>query len=294
MIKKLNKFKWATYSLLLLIGIVLNFHQNMIEQYMGFILRNEHIIVTFSTTPNRIHEIEPTVQTILKQNIKVDGIYIAIPYVFKRDNTPYEIPAWLQKQSKIKIIRTDDYGPATKLLGVIKHVKMPNNAIIITVDDDINYPRNTILQLAYKAKQYPNAAIGISAVVPNYDENGILIANKIGGFTQIKVSDAHATILQGFAGVAYRRNFFDDDIYEILNSPRECINADDVYLSYYLARHNIDRIVLKNRFIDKLKIDYDNDVGLRADALHQLIPTPSDKHRTCIGFLRESYPNVTF
>lgn len=266
----------------------------MIEQYMGFTLRDEHIIVTFSTTPNRINEIEPTVKTILKQNIKVDGIYIAIPYIFKRDNTPYEIPEWLQKQKKIKIIRTDDYGPATKLLGVLKHVEMPKNAIVITVDDDIKYPRNTILQLAYKAKQYPNAAIGISAVVPNYDENGILISNKIGGFTQIKDADAHATILQGFAGVAYRRSFFSDDIYEILNSPRECINSDDVYLSYYLARYNIDRIVLNNRFIDKLKIDYDNEVGLRADALHQLIPTPSDKHRACIGFLRESFPNVTF
>lgn len=294
MIKKLNNFKWAIYSILLLVGLVLNFYQNMIEQYMGLFLRNEHIVVTFSTTPHRIHEIGPTVQTILKQNIKVDAIYIAIPYIFKRDNVPYEIPEWLQNHKKIKIIRTDDYGPATKLLGVLKHVKMPDNAIIITVDDDIKYPRNTILQLAYKAKQYPNSAIGISAVVPNYDANGILIANKIGGFTQIKTADAHATILQGFAGVAYRRSFFNDDIFEIVDSPRECINSDDVYLSYYLARHNIDRIVLKNRFIDKLKIDYDNEVGLRSDALHQLIPTPSDKHRTCIGFLRETYPNVTF
>lgn len=88
----------------------------------------------------------------------------------------------------------------------------------------------------------------------------------------------------------HRRSFFNDDIYEILNSPRECINSDDVYLSYYLARYNIDRIVLNNRFIDKLKIDYDNEVGLRADALHQLIPTPSDKHRACIGFFKNPSP----
>lgn len=76
---KFSIFKWAkeSYNVLLLIGLLLNFHQNMIEQYMGFTLRDEHIIVTFSTTPNRINEIEPTVKTILKQNIKVDGIYIS-------------------------------------------------------------------------------------------------------------------------------------------------------------------------------------------------------------------------
>lgn len=293
--KNINNIKWLCYLLLLSVGIILNFHQNIIEQYMAFKLRKEKIVVSFSTTPHRINEIEATVKTILQQNIKVDAIYITVPYVFLRDNTPYVIPEWLQKNTKIKILRSEqDYGPATKLLGVLKQVQLDPNTIIITVDDDINYPRNTFLQLAYKAQQNPNAAIGLSGVKPNYDQYGVLIANNIGGFTTLKSDNSKPTILQGFGGIAYRRSFFGADIFEIVNYPRECINSDDVYFSFYLAKNNIDRILLNNRFIDKLKIDYDNEVGLRNDALHKLIPTPSDKHRVCIAYLKGLNPNVNF
>lgn len=290
----LKNIKWTAYAILLSTGLYLNYFHCVIDQYMRFTLRNDHIVVTFTTTPYRIHDMEPTIKSILKQNINVDAIYVAIPYIFKRDNLTYTIPEWLQKQRKIQIIRTEDYGPATKLLGVLKHVPLDPQTIIITVDDDITYPKNTIVRLAYEAKKFPHAAIGIAGVHPKYDDQGILVSNNIGGFKPASAPRAQATILQGFAGIAYRRIFFADDIFNIENAPRECINADDVYLSFYLARNNIPRQVLSNKYINKLMINYDNKIGLKPDALHKLTPSPSDKHRICIAYLKGLYPNVTF
>lgn len=262
--------------------------------YMSFSVRNENIVVSFTTTPHRINKIQDTVATILKQNANVYKLYIAIPHVFKRDNIAYEIPTWLLNHPKIHILRTDDYGPATKILGVLSNIKLSPETIIITIDDDIKYPKNTVLQLAYMAKQHPDSVIGLAGVNPIYNDNGILISNNIGGFTKVSGSNTKTSILQGFAGIAYRRSFFDSDIFDITNSPQECINSDDVYLSFYLARKNISRLVLSNLFIEKNNINYDNPVGLRNDALHKLSPSPSEKHRACIAYLKSTYSNVAF
>jgi hypothetical protein len=286
--------KWFVYCVLLTCGLLLNFHQFLVEQYMRFQVRNEHVVISFSTTPHRINEMQTTVDTILKQNAKVDAIYIAIPYVFSRDNTPYIIPDWLQNHPRITVIRTQDYGPATKLLGVLEQINLDNNTIIITMDDDIKYPKSTALHLVYKAKQYPNEAIGIAGGDLDYDDYGNLIPNKIGGLISQTNSDANATLLQGFASIAYRRKFFAADIFEIVNAPRECINSDDFYLSFHLAKYNIPRRILSNRYINKAKINYSNDIGHGDDALHNLIPAPSDKHRICINYMKELAPEVTF
>lgn len=286
--------KWYIYSFLLICGFLLNFHQFLVEQYMRFQVRNEHVVISFSTTPYRIQEIQDTVSTILQQNTKVAAIYLAVPYVFKRDNTPYIIPEWLQNHPKITVIRTQDYGPATKVLGILEQIKLEPNTIIISMDDDIKYPKNTVLHLVYKSKKYPNEAIGIAGADLDYDDYGNLIPNKIGGLISQTNSDAHATLLQGFGSIAYRRKFFSDDIFEISNAPRECINSDDLYLSFYLSKQNIPRRILSNRYINKLEINYSNDIGYKDDALHNLIPAPSDKHRICINYMKRLAPDVAF
>lgn len=286
--------KWLIYSILLIGGLILNFHEFIIDQVLRFKTRHEHVIISFSTTPHRIDQMQDTVATILQQNAKIATIYLAVPYVFKRTNTPYVIPEWLSKHDKIRIIRTNDYGPATKLLGVLEQVPLDPDTIIITMDDDIKYPANTVLHLVYKSQQYPNAAIGIAGADIDYDADGNLIPNKIGGLVSKTNADATATILQGFASVAYRRKFFKEDIFQINKFPTECINSDDLFLSFHLAKNNITRRVLSNRYVNKAKINYSNDIGHGNDALHNLVPTPNDKHRICINFMKAYNPEVIF
>ncbi len=261
---------------------------------MRFALRNEQIIVTFSTTPHRIEKMQKTVDSILAQNAPIKSFYLAVPYVFKRENIEYQIPEWLQQHRQINIIRTDDYGPATKLLGVLKEIALPANSIIITLDDDIKYPPNTVLHLAYTAMQNPDSAIGISGARPDYDGTGIIRKLSANGLIREPTANAQVEILQGYAGIAYRKKFFDATIFDINSMPQECINSDDIVISFYLAKHNIPRRVLANKFIDRYKIDFQNEIGLDDKALHNLTPTPADKHRICIAFMKQQTPNVIF
>lgn len=272
--------KWPIYLILLSIIFTLNlyyYRKPLTERYMRYALQDEFIVISLSTTPHRIARIGPTLNTILAQKAPIKAIYLNIPYVFKRDNTIYQIPEWLLNNQKITILRSDDYGPATKLLGTLKNTNLPANAIIITLDDDVYYPDNLVLQLAYKAKQHPERAVGL--IGANLDSDAEL------GITKIKKNDAIVNILQGYAGVAYRRHFFDNSVFEIDQAPTACINSDDIYLSYYLARHGVLRQVLHNAYINSCDIRWQTDIGTDNNSLHMLTPTPAEKHKICMDFL---------
>lgn len=292
------KSKWFFYSIILGTLAVINamdfLRHHLTELYMHIYMYNKPFVVSFSTTPHRIDKIHKTIETVFNQTLKPEKVYISIPYVFKRDNMPYHIPEWLANDKRITILRTEDYGPATKLLGLLEQVKLDPKQMIITVDDDISYPEQTFLYLVYHAARHPERAIGISGVDLQYDIDGLVSQDVINGIISGFYYTKFTTVLQGFASVAYRAGFFDESIFDIVNAPRECINSDDLYLSYHLASKNILRQSIWNKYMNQFMVDYNNSIGLNTDALHQLIPTPAQKHRTCVQYMRQQDPYVVF
>ena len=77
------------------------------------------IVVSFTTTPYRVDKIQLVLNSIKRQSIKPNRIYVNIPWKFKRDNSDYVIPEWLKSDPNIIINRTKDYGPATKLIATL-------------------------------------------------------------------------------------------------------------------------------------------------------------------------------
>ncbi len=273
------------------------YKKQLYELWMFSSLKNEHIVVSLTTTPYRINSMQTVIDFILSEKIPLKNIYINIPYIFMRDNIEYNIPDWLQnKEQRLKILRTKDYGPGTKLLGTLEQATIPDNAIIITLDDDIRYPRNILLYLAYKASKNPSYAIGLSGMRPHYNKQGRIITDSPSGvgLKAIKKHNSFVPILEGFAGVAYRKHFFDDSIFSLTDAPRECRNSDDIYISFYLARKQIPKQLLRSKYMQLDKVAWNPVVGLSQDALHQLSPPPAERHRICVDYLKDRYPNVDF
>lgn len=301
--KKINLQKQVTTKMLLSLCVlfasfatIFSLRDNIYEAYMRWSIRKEYIVVSFTTTPYRIDKIKPVLDFLFAESIPIKTIYVNIPHIFKRDNIPYIIPTWLQQEVRVKILRTQDYGPGTKLLGTLEQANLPKNAIIITVDDDVQYPKNMLLYLAYKAKQNPSFAVGFSGMNPHYNKHGQIITDSLGGIgLKSDLRDkAFVSILEGFAGIAYRRKFFDDKVFNIQNAPRECINSDDLYLSFYLAEKGIPRQVVRTKAMSLDRIAWNPEVGLQQDALHQLSPRPAERHRACVAFMKEQNPKVIF
>lgn len=285
------------FAAILIISITIYSNwKTIVEAWMRYSLRNEYIVVSLTTTPYRINQMQPVIDFILADKAPIKNIYVNIPHIFKRDNMEYRIPAWLENNPRITINRTKDYGPGTKLLGTLEAVQLPENAIIITVDDDNKYPANLILHLAYKAKNSPEKAVGLSGMNPHYNKQGLIITDSLHGvgLKRDVRPNASVAILEGFAGIAYRRHFFDESIFALEDAPRECRNSDDLYLSFYLAKKNIERQVMRTKFMFLERVAWNEVVGFNKDALHQLSPTPAERHRACVIFMKEQNPGVKF
>lgn len=288
--------KRNVYIICVLLLIIVNlyyYRQYLLETWMRFKLSTHPVVVTLSTTPHRIADLQPTLETILQQNLTTP-IYLSIPHVFKRDNLTYDIPTWLSQNKRITILRTDDYGPATKLLGLLEQVTLDPETIIITLDDDVHYPKNLVLHLAYKALKNPNAAVGIIGANLDYDAPQHIADNSELGLVTIDIADAKVDVLKGYGGVAYRRKFFNNAIFSMTNSDNPCHKADDIIFSYFLATQQINKIVLKNKYSTWEQIRWQTDMQVDSHALQKLIPSPVEKHRICLAYLHTIDPNVEF
>ena len=95
--------------------------------------------VSFTTLPSRLENIKKTIDSINNQSLKPKKIFLNLPYKFKRFPR-YEFKEEQivkLKKNNIEIIRCDDYGPGTKLMGSLNKIK--NFDLTIILDDDHLY-----------------------------------------------------------------------------------------------------------------------------------------------------------
>jgi hypothetical protein len=242
--KLLNYF----YYILITIGLVYLLIA-IILIYIGPIttLRVKHklkhnpvdIVVSLTTTPYRIDTIKPVLDGIARQSIKPTRVYVNVPWRFKRDDTEYVIPAWLKAYPNIIINRTKDYGPATKLIATLEKEHDPKT-IIITMDDDQVYPRYAVRDLV---KQYLFDDYSENAAITGWGLNFIFFQDNDMYYRPVTLGNENSLIVIGTSVVAYKREFFKDDIFLLTdNLPKSCFLSDDLMISAYLLVNKINII----------------------------------------------------
>ena len=81
--------------------------------------------VSMSTIPSRLDNISEIIDNINLQTLKPDKIFLNIPYKYKRfPNQIINLDDLNDlKQENLEIIRCEDYGPGTKIMGSIDKVR---------------------------------------------------------------------------------------------------------------------------------------------------------------------------
>ena len=82
------------------------------------------IYVSISTIPQRIKNLNKSVQSLLNQTRKPDKIFINIPFKYRRFSETIEdrqIPKF--DNNFVEITRCEDCGPGTKLLGSLNKLE---------------------------------------------------------------------------------------------------------------------------------------------------------------------------
>jgi len=131
----------------------------------------DKVVVSFTTTPDKIDKLRPMLNSILDQTVKVDQIALNIPYMC--NGKPYVIPD--DYKDIANIYRTvKDYGAETSYIPTLLREGESGTKIIYLNDDKI-YGKNLIASLVETSNKNPNKAI--------YTKDGM---NPLGGVLLVK------------------------------------------------------------------------------------------------------------
>jgi hypothetical protein len=206
--------------------------------------QNIKVILTMTTIPNRLNNstletgIGPVIVRLTTLSYDNYELHLNIPYVNNKINQEYIIPEWLQNypSDKLKIFRTEDHGPVTKILPTLKRIEDPEQ-IIITIDDDLEYMDGFIEYHLLKRNDYPDYALGFAGVGSVYGECH---------FCTTLPKDVRVKILEGYKTASYKRNFFGEDFEEFSKGSW----SDDIIISAYLGKNDIKKFVMNYHLDD--------------------------------------------
>lgn len=228
------------------------------------------LIVSLSTSPKRLKNIKGRLEDLFtNQTLKPDFVYLNLPFRFERTDELYNEKEINDLKAtfgdRLKVLRVnEDLGPVTKILpSILEEKKKGRRALIISIDDDIQYP-----------------AFLFEKLVARYKDKTEVISNSV-----YKMNDGLNT-LEGYSGVLYDTDSFDDDIWsyvQLANQDAQCFRGDDYVLSRYLKIKGIEIKPLAEKMYPVIPLDY----GLQADALHKIdqSESPNDRYATCQQYM---------
>lgn len=190
------------------------------------------VIFSMTTIPSRLtsnpSHLTNTITTLLNSTVKPDHIYLNIPHTSIREKTDYNIPESIYSLEnkyphKFTIIRCDDYGPLTKIYPTLWFERDPST-IIFLLDDDEIYNKNSHNELLKYQLKHSNTAFGY---------RGVQLKNK--EWITIENTPTDVDILETYAGVVYKREFFNDMSYPNIDDP--CFYADDLWIAHQVTKN---------------------------------------------------------
>ena len=188
------------------------------------------IYVSISTIPQRLKNLNETVESLLNQTLKPNKIFINIPYKYDRfseiikDN---QIPKF--NSDAVEVTRCEDCGPGTKLLGSLNKIK--KNSLLILADDDHVYRDYMIEKFFYFYSKAPNNAYSF-------------YVHPLGNFGIGQGADGFAINTNNLEGI---KNFYD----YVVKDYKELFLYDDLWISYFLYFFKKNKILSLQEHLKK-------------------------------------------
>lgn len=244
--------------------------------------RSTKIFISLTTTPQRLNKLDSIINSLLKQSIPITNIYVVIPNRFKRIDRPYLINKkwYFNTNPKIKIIRTPDVGPMSKLHPVLPEIS--NKDILLTVDDDHIYPIHWALFLTYLPIMYPNFK-GV------YGYKGFLNQKIV--LSKKQSIPLNVDWLSGDLGVAYPRKFIRNPskLLKQVGFSKEAYYSDDILIANHLAQSRVSRIIVPQVDSDISHLVYPKPTSWSdsRDSLHNMNPPLSLRYPLVLDILKK-------
>lgn len=253
------------------------------------------VVVSLTTTPNRLDRVMDSVLSLTRQSLVPDQIYVNVPFgpMKRHPERSYDeaaiSEALVSLSPLVRINRCADEGPATKLLGALRLENEPST-LIITVDDDFEYPARLLEALAWEAVAKPEDVLGVCGwgMMPLYHSVGVVPAYVP---YLMRPQGRYVDILQACCGNAYRRGFF-SDVEAFADIPDICVTVDDVWIAGYLrtVENRVSAIISKR--LDPVDPQWKKDEANSPERRSMTLSSFNHEHRVhykCVEAIEDKF-----
>jgi glycosyltransferase involved in cell wall biosynthesis len=283
-----------------------NYYKDIIDNKLKKIEFNKNdlfiselkILGGLTTTISRLQKISNVLKSIIEQTNKLDKINLIIPNYSNYNNESYIVsPNIYNLTHNIELLRSDDYGPITKLLPLIQNIKINEDIWLMTFDDDLYYDEKIVETIKNNINKFNNNKKNVYGFI------GFNLSNFTGELNSRTSSniteDSIVDILEGKGSIIYHRSVFKEDFKDYINilineSTNNCRYSDDILIANYLAKYKINRIQLYSQefnkdmnFEKKYLLKYSN----YPDSLHNgkdnLVYPKEQRYKKVIQILKE-------
>lgn len=202
------------------------------------------VIAAFSTLPDRIGNLEPTIRCLLEQTRPPDEIVVAVPEFSRRQQSRYVIPEYLHRLPRVTILRCgQDWGPATKFIPVIQRELNAGrlDTLIMIVDDDRVYPADALETYLCYHCELPDAALCFrGAPMPSdlkWHKPKITRGDRLR-------EPRKMAVVTGCGSYFIQPRFFDEQLWDYSGAPDGAFYMDDIWISGCLDRRRVEKYIV--------------------------------------------------
>ncbi|CEL99795.1 unnamed protein product [Vitrella brassicaformis CCMP3155] len=217
------------------------------------------VYIALTTIPSRLSELKTYLVQLEKQTYPIHEVLLSVPYVFKRTGEPYPdpLPAYLTDGTlrRTRVIRGEDYGPATKFLMPLKEAQLDDKSALVVLDDDLTYSRHLVCDYVHVHRLFPDAALTRRGQTfnevcdPSYLTERTFRASHDRKDPNFVVQQVHT--INGVGSFFVQKRFFDDKVLSYEGCPPHLRSkvylTDDLWASGYLAYRKVQRIAFSTR-----------------------------------------------
>lgn len=217
------------------------------------------IIVSLTSHGRRIQDVFLAIESIMQGSVLPDKIILWLSDQLRE----VSLPVTLQRQSArgLEVRYVPDQGPYTKLLPALKAFP---DARIITIDDDILYPYDTIEGLLAASRSNPTAICANYVRRISRNRKGLVSLPK---WVVVKHTDDPKShyFFEGFAGVLYPPHLFDNRLFDETVFSQISPGTDDIWFNAHAMLNNVSVIRADSHYdvFPYLEIDEVQDSSLK-------------------------------
>ncbi len=200
------------------------------------------IIVSLTTFPERIHEVELVLYTLMRQEYSPDEIILNLSSV-EFPEREKELPGNLNRliKSGIKICWVKDIKSYKKLLPTLKNYP---NEIIVTADDDVYYPPDWLGKLVESHRRNPEGTHCHRANRIRFTSDGQIELYKNWETARVGGEKSIYYLPTGMGGILYPPDLFDEKVFDENIFMKDAPDADDLWFWVHtILSGNTSRIV---------------------------------------------------